>query len=119
MNLFERGISPKWEDPKNANGTTLTLNYEVKDRDDIGLFLTIINKNWLKLMLTVVGEGLKIGEFVNGIRLIDKSQIGKKTLFRMEIWIRKGYDQTEMEEFKTFLHSSFGSIVNESKIKVD
>ena len=64
LNLFERGISPKWEDPKNANGTTLTLNYEVKDRDDISLFLPIINKNWSKLMLILVGESLKIADFV-------------------------------------------------------
>ena len=64
MNLFEKGISPKWEDPKNANGTTLTLNYEVKDRDDITIFLTLINKNWSKLMLIMVGEGLTIAEYV-------------------------------------------------------
>ena len=62
--MFEKGISPKWEDTKNANGTTLTLNYEVKDRDDITIFLTLINKNWSKLMLIVVGEGLKISEYV-------------------------------------------------------
>jgi hypothetical protein len=37
----------------------------------------------------------------------------------MEIWIRKGYDLTEMEEFKSYLANNFGSIVNESKIKVD
>lgn len=55
---------------------------------------------------------------VNGIRLIDKSQIGKKTLFRMEIWIRKGYDLSEMENLKIHLKDLFGSLVNESKIIV-
>ena len=53
---------------------------------------------------------------VNGIRLIDKSQIGKKTLFRMEIWIRKGYDLNEMDSLKSYLQEIFGSLVNESKI---
>ncbi len=76
-------------------------------------------------MLILVGESLKIAEYVinnftknqvNGVRLIDKSQIGKKILFRMEIWIRKGYNQNEMEDFKTYLANNFGSIVNESKI---
>ena len=37
----------------------------------------------------------------------------------MEIWIRKGYDLEEMDNFKSYLASTFGSIVNESKIKVD
>lgn len=42
--------------------------------------------------------------------------MGKKTLFRMEIWIRKGYDLNEMVELKKYLQDIFGSLVNESKI---
>jgi hypothetical protein len=75
LNLFERGISPKWEDPKNANGTTLTLNYEIKDRDDISLFLTLINKNWAKLIMILIGESLKIANYVYIIIFIYKKNI--------------------------------------------
>ena len=53
---------------------------------------------------------------MNGIRLIDKSQIGKKTLFRIEIWIRKGYDLAELDELKVYLGEVFGSVVVETKI---
>ena len=63
--MFEEGISPKWEDPLNANGTTLTLNYEIKDRDELLLFLNIIQQYWTKLMLIVMGEGFKLNKFVN------------------------------------------------------
>jgi hypothetical protein len=65
LNLFEEGISPKWEDPLNANGTTLTLNYEVRDRDDLSLFLNTINKYWAKLMIILMGEGFKLNNFVS------------------------------------------------------
>ena len=64
LNLFEEGISPKWEDPLNANGTTLTLNYEVKDKCDLSLFLNTIIQYWTKLMLIVMGEGFKLYQFV-------------------------------------------------------
>ncbi len=56
---------------------------------------------------------------VNGIRLIDKSQIGKKTLFRIEIWIRKGHDLAELDELKVYLGKVFGTLVMETKITVN
>jgi len=62
--LFEEGISPKWEDSLNANGTILTLNYEIRDRDDLSLFLNTIKQYWTKLMLILIGEGFKLNEFV-------------------------------------------------------
>lgn len=116
LNLFEKEISPKWEDPKNASGTILTLNYEIKTFEDIENFLLVINKNWMKLMLIIVGESLEIGEYINGIRLIDKSQLGKKSLFRMEIWLREGYEINQLGLFKNYLKDLFGSIVSETKI---
>ncbi len=64
LNLFEEGISPKWEDYLNANGTTLTLNYEVRDRGDLSLFLNTIIQYWTKLMLIVIGENFKLSQFV-------------------------------------------------------
>lgn len=64
LNLFEEGISPKWEDKLNANGTTLTLNYEIRDKDDIGLFLNLIKQYWTKLMIIIMGEGFKLNNFV-------------------------------------------------------
>jgi hypothetical protein len=42
--------------------------------------------------------------------------MGKKTLFRMEIWIRNGYELNEMESLKKYLQDIFGSLVTESKI---
>lgn len=64
MNLFEEGISPKWEDPKNVNGTTMTLSYEVKDKDDLRPFLQLIREYWLKLIMIVLGESLILYKYV-------------------------------------------------------
>ena len=58
MNLFEQGISPKWEDPKNANGTTLTLSYEIRDKVDLSQFLKLIKEYWLKLIMITLGESV-------------------------------------------------------------
>jgi hypothetical protein len=44
--------------------------------------------------------------------------MGKKTLFRMEIWIRKGYDLNEMDNLKKYLQDNFGSLVVEAKINI-
>jgi len=65
LNLFEEGISPKWEDPKNANGTTFTLSYEIRDRDDLRNFLNLIREYWLKLIMIVLGESCKSHQYVN------------------------------------------------------
>jgi hypothetical protein len=63
LNLFEEGISPKWEDPKNNYGKTLTLQYEIKG-DDLDTFLSSIQNYWLKLMLYVVGESIPGAKYV-------------------------------------------------------
>lgn len=64
LNLFEEGISPKWEDPKNDNGYTFTLSYEIRDRDDLRNFLGLIREYWLKLIMIVLGENFKSYKFV-------------------------------------------------------
>lgn len=65
MNLFEQGISPKWEDPKNANGTTLTLSYEIRDKVDLSQFLKLIKEYWLKLIMITLGESVFLYEYVS------------------------------------------------------
>jgi hypothetical protein len=60
--LFEKGISPKWEDPKNKGGKYLTLEYHIKD--EIGGFLTAFESSWLKLMLSVMGESIDAAKYV-------------------------------------------------------
>ena len=57
--------------------------------DDLDDFYLIVPLNWNKLMLGLIGETLLNSEFINGIRFVDKTSFGKKTMFRFEIWINK------------------------------
>lgn len=65
LNLFEQGISPKWEDPRNNYGRTLTMQYTIKESEDLETFLTTSQNYWLKLMLLVVGESVESSKFVS------------------------------------------------------
>lgn len=64
MNLFEEGVAPKWEDSKNKGGKTLTLEYRI-DKFSISDFFKEIEKAWLKLMLTLIGETIIGSKHVN------------------------------------------------------
>jgi hypothetical protein len=61
--LFEEGISPKWEDPKNNYGKTLTLAYVVNEK--LEEFLNQVQNYWIKLILYMIGESMEGGKFVN------------------------------------------------------
>jgi hypothetical protein len=61
--LFEEGVSPKWEDPRNNYGRTLTLAYVVNDK--LEEFLNLVQNYWMKLILYVIGESIAGSQFVN------------------------------------------------------
>jgi hypothetical protein len=63
LNLFEEGVSPTWEDPKNNYGKTLTLAYVVNDKLDE--FLNQVQNYWIKLILFVISESLDGNKYVN------------------------------------------------------
>jgi hypothetical protein len=67
LNLFEEGISPKWEDPRNNYGRTLTMQYTIKESDDLETFLLSSQNYWMKLMLLLVGESIESSKYVNCI----------------------------------------------------
>lgn len=72
-------------------------------------FLTNLLKAWTKLVLSILGEVFNYSEFINGIRLVDKSNPGKKNLvYRFEVWLNKDYPKDEIEEFKKKLGEEFG-----------
>jgi hypothetical protein len=64
LNLFEAGISPKWEDPRNNYGRTLTMQYTIKDNDDLENFLLTSQNYWMKLMLLLTGESVESSGYV-------------------------------------------------------
>lgn len=65
LNLFVKGVVPKWEDSQNSGGRCLQLLYDVKI--DLHEFLDVIGENWLKLVLMLIGESLPSSKHVRKI----------------------------------------------------
>ena len=108
MNLFQSGIRPEWEDEKNKKGKVLTLEYLVSS--DLDKFMDTVQKTWTTLMLSLIGENLFYSQYINGIRFIDKTQIGggKRIMFRFEVWTNKNITDEELTSLKEYLGKNFG-----------
>ena len=105
INLFEKGIRPEWEDEKNSGGNILTLEYGAKEFEDS--IFSILSESWVKLMCYIIGETLPYNKYINGIRFVDKSKLGKFTSFRFEIWVNKNMKDNEIDELKKYLYPEF------------
>ena len=109
MNLFVKGIKPEWEDTNNAGGKVLILEYEVKK--ELDKFLTLVNDSWIKLLVYLIGEQIPSSNYINGIRFVDKTKLGKGIIFKFEVWINKSMkdeDKDKLDELKSFLSKNFG-----------
>ena len=108
MNLCQNGIRPEWEDEKNKKGKVLTLEYVVSN--DLDRFMKTVEKTWTNLMLSVIGENLLYSNYVNGVRFIDKTQLGggKRIMFRFEVWTNKNITEDELASLKEYLGKNFG-----------
>jgi hypothetical protein len=71
-------------------------------------FLTLVPKNWNKLMLGLIGETLLNVEYINGIRFVDKTLFSKKTMFRFELWVNKDIPENEISKMKEFYGKEYG-----------
>jgi hypothetical protein len=106
MNLFEDGIRPEWEDEKNNNGYVFTMDYIVDK--DLENFYETAPTYWNKLILILIGETALNCEFINGIRFVDKSNLGKKVILRFEIWFNSNIPEDEISKTKEFYGKEFG-----------
>eukprot|EP01016_Furgasonia_blochmanni_P017354 TRINITY_DN2017_c0_g2_i2.p1 TRINITY_DN2017_c0_g2~~TRINITY_DN2017_c0_g2_i2.p1 ORF type:complete len:318 (+),score=65.23 TRINITY_DN2017_c0_g2_i2:33-956(+) len=81
--LFRSGVHPSWEDALNAKGGEFRINFSEMNADEI-------DQLWENLVILIIGETLKHGSKILGIRFGDKtSATGKnaKPLARLEIWV--------------------------------
>ena len=65
MNLFVSGVKPEWEDPKNKGGKIFIMNYVIQNKTEVSDFMKTVEKAWMKLLLSLIGENLEQGEFIN------------------------------------------------------
>jgi len=108
ISLFRTGIEPRWEDPKNTNGSDLSLRkFYNKDMTPV----VFLDNLWLFLSMACVGEQFTNSDTITGIRCIDSSIIASsKPLYRIELWFSDTKDITirnKLEkEFINFLKLS-------------
>ena len=76
--------------------------------NNLDTFYLSVPQYWNKLMMGLIGETLMNSEYINGIRFVDKTSFGKKTMFRFEIWANKYMPQDEISKSKTFYGIEFG-----------
>ena len=105
MNLFVKGVKPAWEDEQNKKGKTFILEYGIKS--DLNSFLNKAQDIWMKMMCYLIGEQIPFSNNIHGIRFVDKTVIGKKTVYRFEIWVNKFMKEKELDELKQFLSTTF------------
>ena len=108
MNLFAKNVRPEWEDEENKNGKIFTLEYVIENKEDIEVFMQNVQKAWMKLMLSLIGENLFQCEYINGIRFVDKTQIGRKIMFRFEIWFNAKLPEESVKDIKEKYGKEFG-----------
>ena len=108
MNIFQDGIEPMWEDEQNKGGKYFQCDYQIKS--DLETFSQLANTHWKKLALCTMGGTIPNGEYINGIRFVDKTDFGrgKIIMFRIEIWVKKGLEENKLNELKSFFSTHLG-----------
>lgn len=83
INYFRDGISPTWEDPKNATGGRFIFQIDSEHENHEEIY------EWL--VFYFLGESYGKGEVINGIRFISsRFNAPLKFHYRVEVWVSFG-----------------------------
>ena len=121
LSLFRSDIEPKWEDPKNINGSEFSLRkFYNKDLAPI-IFLENL---WLNLAVACIGEQFFKAEDITGCRVVDSSLVSSgKPLYRIELWFYSQKTQDEIDildkQFKLFLKLTINDKLSYQLHKLD
>jgi hypothetical protein len=96
LSVFEQGVTPRWEDPANANGCDIKTKQTCSD-------LTKIDEMWNNLVFAVIGETLPHSAEITGCRVVDKS----KRNYNFEVWLRMSDQAEQLTEIKDALKNLF------------
>ena len=96
FSVFEKGVTPCWEDPKNINGGEWRIR-KFKNFSEL-------DNVWNDLVLMLIGENYDENLKIIGVRVVDSSNKEKnKALYNIEVWFEDTSKQTEIEDLiKTF-----------------
>lgn len=79
--LFRDGILPKWEDPANHKGCSISCDLNNMSGKSI-------DKVWKDILFAVIGQNFPFSDCVNGFRLLDR--LKKHNLVKFELWMSCG-----------------------------
>ena len=80
--MFKKNIDPKWEDPKNEIGGSLSFQLDDPQNDQE------IDGVWRELVFSIIGHSLPHAEHINGIRFLDR--LKKHKHIKIEVWLDVG-----------------------------
>lgn len=104
MSLFLTHLQPKWEDDVNKNGGEFRIDFKSN--------LVFLQTIWEKLVFDVVSGEFSGAEMLAGIRLLDKSSLGRESVFRIEVWTKFDSTQQEMvNNLKKHLEEEYVSLM--------
>lgn len=91
--LFREGVLPKWEDPANHKGCSISCDLNNMNGKSI-------DKVWKDILFAVIGQNFPFSDCVNGFRLLDR--LKKHNLVKLELWMSCGVGacKPESEAYK-------------------
>ena len=98
--LFKEGVLPKWEDPANHKGCSISCELS-------GMNGRSIDKLWKDILFAVIGQNFPFSDCVNGFRLLDR--LKKHNLVKLELWMSCG---TAAYKPESEAHKQNGEIVD-------
>ena len=87
MLLFRKGVQPKWEDPANCFGCSLSceiIRPSVKCLDNL----------WKDLVFRLVGEEFPVSDSITGLRVLDR--LRKNEFIKVELWLNIPLQKTRL-----------------------
>ena len=104
MNMFQEGIKPMWEDEQNKGGKYFQMDYQIKN-NEMDIFSKLASETWKKMILCTMGGTIPNADYINGIRLVDKTDFkrGKIIMFRIEVWVGKNMGEDKLKELEKYL----------------
>ena len=79
--LFREGVRPEWEDPQNAHGGHFQYVFK-----PTSVHPPQLDEYWNNIVMGLVGGTIEPREMITGVRLLDKSTVGRNACIRIEVW---------------------------------
>ena len=105
--IFKKGIKPSWEDPINFAGCELRFPRGISNLD-------LLDKYWENICLGLIGQMIETDNEICGCRITDKSKLGKKTLYNIQLWLSI-IDDEKVQIIKT---AFIETLIDKMNIKV-